>query len=171
VTYPSSFLLVAAMNPCIDGYFGASIAAKPCRCTPDQIARYRGRISGPLLDRIDLQIQVPMLPPESLSVRSNDAQNENSAMVRERVIAAHDRALARQGFANALLEVAGLRAHCALDESCDRLLQQAANKLGLSARSQHRVLRVARSIADLAASDTIKVSHVAEALGYRQSSG
>jgi magnesium chelatase family protein len=168
VTYPSSFLLVAAMNPCIDGYYGAKVAAKPCRCTPDQISRYRGRISGPLLDRIDMQIQVPMLPPESLSERAVDHASETSAAVRERVIAAHDRALARQHKTNAMLGVGELREHCALDATGDGLLQQAATRLGLSARAQHRVLRVARSIADLASCERIAVAHVAEALGYRQ---
>jgi magnesium chelatase family protein len=170
VTYPANFMLVAAMNPCPDGFLGANISAKPCRCTPDQIARYRGRISGPLLDRIDMQIQVPMQSHEVLRGKGSDtAASEGSAQVRDRVIAADQRARARQGCPNANLSASDMQRVCALDGSSETLLQQASNRLGLSARAQHRVLRVARTIADLAGIESISVSHLAEALGYRQS--
>ncbi len=165
VTYPSNFMLVAAMNPCPDGYFGSNITARPCRCTPDQIARYRSKISGPLLDRIDLQITVPTVATESLRAA---ADGESSSTVRERVIAAANRQQQRQNKANADLSSTELDTHCALDEHGSALLQQAATRLGLSARAQHRILRVARTIADLADAERIAVSHVAEAVGYRR---
>ena len=165
VTYPSNFMLVAAMNPCPDGYFGSNIAARPCRCTPDQIARYRSKISGPLLDRIDLQITVPTVATESLRAA---ADGESSATVRFRVIAAADRQQQRQTKANADLSSTELDIHCALDEHGSALLQQAATRLGLSARAQHRILRVARTISDLAGAERIAVAHVAEAVGYRR---
>lgn len=165
VTYPSNFMLVAAMNPCPDGYFGSNIAARPCRCTPDQIARYRSKISGPLLDRIDLQITVPTVATESLRAA---ADGESSAAVRVRVIAAADRQQQRQKKANADLSSTELDVHCALDEQGSALLQQAATRLGLSARAQHRILRVARTIADLAGADRIAFGHIAEAVGYRR---
>ena len=165
VSYPSHFQLVAAMNPCPDGYLGSNIAAKPCRCTPDQISRYRGKISGPLLDRIDLQITVPSVPAEALR---GAPDGEASATVRQRVIAATERQLARQGKSNADLTSTEVDAHCALDGHSETLLQQAAHRLGLSARAQHRINRVARTIADLAGSEAISVSHVAESIGYRR---
>ena len=165
VTYPSNFMLVAAMNPCPDGYFGSNIAARPCRCTPDQIARYRSKISGPLLDRIDLQITVPTVATESLRAA---ADGESSATVRVRVMAAADRQQQRQTKANADLSSTELDIHCALDEHGSALLQQAATRLGLSARAQHRILRVARTIADIAGAEHIAVAHVAEAVGYRR---
>lgn len=169
VTYPANFQLVAAMNPCADGYSGAQIAAKPCRCTPDQIARYRNRISGPLLDRIDLHVVVPMQGHElTRAPLDGERPAESSASVRERVMAAHERALARQGSANAMLGVGELVTHCALDSASESLLAQAAQRLGLSVRAQHRVLRVARTIADLDSSDALRSKHLAEALGYRQ---
>ncbi len=167
VTYPANFMLIAAMNPCPDGYLGAQIAAKPCRCTPDQIARYRGRISGPLLDRIDMQITVPMQGSDMLRDPSKGL-GEASAVIRERVVEANGRALLRQGKPNALLGVGELAELCALDASSEALMQQATVKMGLSARAQHRVVRVARTIADLAGVEPIALSHLAEALGYRQ---
>ncbi len=165
VTYPSNFMLVAAMNPCPDGYFGSNIAARPCRCTPDQIARYRSKISGPLLDRIDLQITVPTVATESLRAA---ADGESSATVRVRVIAAAERQQQRQKKANADLSSTELDVHCALDEPGSALLQQAATRLGLSARAHHRILRVARTISDLAGAERIALGHVAEAVGYRR---
>ena len=165
VSYPSHFQLVAAMNPCPDGYLGSNIAAKPCRCTPDQIARYRGKISGPLLDRIDLQIVVPSVPTESLR---GAPDGELSAVVRQRVIAASERQRARQHKANADLSSSEVDAHCVLDENGETLLRQATVRLGLSARAQHRIARVARTIADLAGSTAISVAHVAESIGYRR---
>ena len=168
VTYPSHFMLVAAMNPCPDGYFGSNIAARPCRCTPDQIARYRSKISGPLLDRIDLQITVPTVATESLRAA---ADGESSAVVRERVMAAVARQQHRHKKANADLSSTELDIYCVLDEHGSALLQQAAVRLGLSARAQHRILRVARTISDLAGADRISVAHVAEAVGYRRMDG
>ena len=165
VSYPSHFQLVAAMNPCPDGYLGSNIAAKPCRCTPDQIARYRGKISGPLLDRIDLQITVPSVPTESLR---GAPDGELSATVRKRVMAASERQHARQLKANADLSSSEVDLHCGLDDNGETLLRQATARLGLSARAQHRIARVARTIADLAGSDAISVAHVAESIGYRR---
>jgi magnesium chelatase family protein len=165
VSYPSNFQLVAAMNPCPDGYLGSNIAARPCRCTPDQIARYRGKISGPLLDRIDLQINVPSVPTHSLRAAPD---GEPTAVVRDRVVAATERQQMRQQKANADLTSAEVDVHCALDGNSESLLQQATARLGLSARAQHRIARVARTIADLAGSQVISVAHVAESIGYRR---
>ena len=165
VSYPSHFQLVAAMNPCPDGYLGSNIAAKPCRCTPDQIARYRGKISGPLLDRIDLQITVPSVPTESLR---GAPDGELSATVRNRVMAASERQHARQHKANADLSSSEVDLHCGLDDNGETLMRQATARLGLSARAQHRIARVARTIADLADNDAISVAHVAESIGYRR---
>jgi magnesium chelatase family protein len=169
VTYSSNFLLVAAMNPCVDGYFGANLAQKPCRCTPDQIARYRSRISGPLLDRIDLQVTVPMQSHEVIrGAASAVAATESSAAMRQRVCAAAERATARQGAPNSSLSVTAVGEHCALDTSGEGLLDKAAQRLALSPRAQHRVLRVARTIADLSGAERIAAAHLAEALSYRQ---
>lgn len=165
VTYPSHFQLVAAMNPCPDGYLGSNIAARPCRCTPDQVARYRGKISGPLLDRIDLQITVPSVATESLRAAPD---GEASSVVRERVMAASERQRARQTKSNAELSATEVDAHCAIDAHGEALLQQATARLGLSARAQHRIVRVARTVADLAGSERISVAHVAESIGYRR---
>jgi magnesium chelatase family protein len=165
VSYPSHFQLVAAMNPCPDGYLGSNISAKPCRCTPDQIARYRGKISGPLLDRIDLQITVPSVPTESLR---GAPDGERSSTVRKRVMAASGRQHTRQQKANADLSSSEVDLHCGLDDNGETLLRQATARLGLSARAQHRIARVARTIADLAGSDAISVGHVAESIGYRR---
>lgn len=165
VTFPSHFQLIAAMNPCPDGYLGANIAAKPCRCTPDQVARYRGKLSGPLLDRIDLQITVPSVPTDALR---SAPDGEASALVRNRVIAATERQHARQQKANADLLSPEVDTHCSLDANGESLLQQATSRLGLSARAQHRIVRVARTIADLAGSERISTAHLAEAVGYRR---
>jgi magnesium chelatase family protein len=160
--FPARFQLVAAMNPCPCGYLGHH--SGKCRCTPDQLARYRGRISGPLLDRIDLQIEVPALPEQELL---RQGAVESSATVRARVVAARERALARQGKANALLEGREIDRHCEPGAEGNALLRQAISRLGLSARACHRVLKVARSIADLAASPAIAAAHIAEAIQYR----
>jgi magnesium chelatase family protein len=161
--FPAQFQLVAAMNPCPCGFHGA--ASGKCRCTPDQVARYRSRISGPLLDRIDLQIEVPALPAEALQ---SAPDGESSAPVRLRVAAARARQQARQGQPNARLTIRETDLHCQPDAAGAALLKQALARFNLSARAYHRVLRVARSIADLAGSADIAPSHVAEAVQYRR---
>ncbi|KAF0812408.1 Competence protein ComM [Andreprevotia sp. IGB-42] len=163
VEFPARFQLVAAMNPCPCGYLGHS--SKPCRCSPEQIARYRGKLSGPFLDRIDLLVEVPALPETALL---NAADGESSHAVRQRAHAAHGRARTRQGKANAALSAAEIDTHCAPDAAGRALLQTALSKLGLSARAYHRVLKVARTIADLAGSEAIRSAHIAEAIQYRR---
>ena len=161
--FPARFQLVAAMNPCPCGYLGH--ASGKCRCTPDQVARYRGKISGPLLDRIDLQIEVPSLNQAELT---NAPDGEHSAVVRERVIAALARQAARQNKANHLLTPSEVELHCVTDAAGDTLLRRAISRLHFSARAYHRVLKVARTIADLAASSVIGSAHIAEAIQYRR---
>jgi magnesium chelatase family protein len=161
--FPARFQLVAAMNPCPCGYRGSSV--KACRCTPDQVARYQGKLSGPLLDRIDLQVEVPALPAQELL---GAVPGEASARVRERVLAARDRAERRQGQSNQQLEGSMLARHAALDDTATQFLQKAASRLGWSGRATHRALRVARTIADLAGSERIEVAHLAEAMQYRR---
>jgi magnesium chelatase family protein len=208
LTYPARFMLLAAMNPCPCGYYGTGQAR--CVCTPVQVQRYVGRISGPLLDRIDIHIEVPSLAGERLTDRR---PGEPSSVIRARVLAARQRQAARfRGqrvgtgdgaaagdvpaaggdaatdatgdplgagedagagrpaaslSANADMGPAELRAHCAIDAASERLLRSAVRRLGLSARAYHRVLRIARTIADLEDADTIDVRHVAEAVQYR----
>jgi magnesium chelatase family protein len=164
VTFPARFQMIAAMNPCPCGYDGDP--QTPCRCTPDQIQRYRQRISGPLLDRIDLLVNLPRLPASLLTRRAKEA--ESSATVRHRVAQAREVALARSGVVNALLDDKQLRQHCQLDKGDRELLETAIDRLGLSVRAYHRVLRVSRSIADLAGDTAISRPQLVEALGYRQ---
>lgn len=164
--FPAEFQLVAAMNPCQCGYAGH--ANGKCRCTPDQIARYRGKLSGPFLDRIDLLIEVPALPAEALS---GQADGENSATVRVRVEQAIAIQSARQQKPNARLIPAEVEACCTPDEAGGTLLKQAMTRLDLSARAWHRILKVARTIADLAGSNEIRAPHVAEAIQYRRLAG
>lgn len=161
--YPARFQLIAAMNPCPCGHAGSTLRA--CRCTPDQIARYQSRLSGPLLDRLDLQVEVPALAPQALA---QAADGESSAVVAERVAAARERQLARQGRLNGELAGAALDEHAAADEAAIRFLQSAAQRLGWSARSYHRVLRVARSAADLAGRAQVSAADVAEAVQMRR---
>jgi magnesium chelatase family protein len=167
-SFPAQFQLVAAMNPCPCGWLGD--ASGRCACTPDQVARYRSRVSGPLLDRIDLSLDVPSLPASELVASdAHAALPRLSPAVRERVAAARARQLRRQGKPNARLGAAEVGAHCSTDRGGARLLAQAIDKLAFSARGYHRVLKMARTIADLAGSDAIAPAHVAEALGYRAS--
>ncbi|MFZ4535808.1 YifB family Mg chelatase-like AAA ATPase [Propionivibrio sp.] len=161
--FPAQFQLVAAMNPCTCGYHGDP--SGKCRCTPDQVARYRNKLSGPLLDRIDLQIEVPALPAEALQ---KAADGEASATVRARVTLARERQLARQGKPNARLTTKEIDLYCQPDADGAALLKHALSRLNLSARAYHRVLRVARSIADLAGCEAIAAAHVAEAVQYRR---
>ena len=161
--FPANFQLLAAMNPCPCGYLGHH--NNKCRCTPDQVARYRGRISGPLLDRIDLHIEVPALREDELTAA---AMGEATAAIRERVERGRQRQLERQGKTNALLSGQEIDLHCATDASGLNLLKQAISRLDLSARAYHRILKVARSIADLAASTRIEPAHIAEAVQYRR---
>ncbi|SCX52088.1 YifB family Mg chelatase-like AAA ATPase [Nitrosospira sp. Nsp1] len=161
--FPARFQLIAAMNPCLCGYLGHY--SGKCRCTPDQIARYRGKISGPLLDRIDIQVEVPAVPQEDLM---RQAQGEASKAIGERVELAYQRQIARQGKANAHLAVKDIDRYCVPDALGETLLKQAISRLNFSARAYHRVLKVARTIADLAASETIASAHIAEAVQYRK---
>lgn len=161
--YPARFQLVAAMNPCPCGYLGHYNGR--CRCTPDQLQRYRGRISGPLLDRIDLHVEVPALSEDELLAA---AQGEPSAIIRARVQAARDLQLQRQGCANHALGSDQVESLCQPDEAGRALLRQAISRLDLSARAYQRILRVARTIADLAAAPAINSPHIAEAVQYRR---
>jgi len=160
--FPARFQLVAAMNPCPCGWLGAgSRIGRACRCTPEAVARYQGRLSGPLLDRIDLQVEVLAASPEELMAAP---AGEPSAAVAERVAAAWERQRARQGEANARLAAGRIDAVCALDDAATRFVQQAASRLGWSGRRLHRCLKVARTIADLAGAERIALVHAAEAL-------
>src|SRR5712692_2586556 len=161
--YPARFQLIGAMNPCPCGYLGHFSGR--CRCTPDQISRYRCRLSGPLLDRIDIQIEVPALREDEIV---QAGRGENSAAVRERVERAHELSLMRQGKNNNRLGPREIERFCAAEEKAGALLKQAIGKLHLSARAYHRVLKLARTIADLAGEATVGVAHVAEAIQYRR---
>ncbi|MEO6564793.1 MAG: ATP-binding protein, partial [Casimicrobiaceae bacterium] len=180
--FPAQFQLIAAMNPCPCGWLGDPRGR--CHCTPDRISRYRGRISGPLLDRIDIVLEVPPVPAELLTpmpaTAAGDAVRvaesvvgiaETSCVVRGRVIAARQRQLQRQGKPNARLVPKETAVHCAIEPAGHALLAQAAAHLCLSARAYHRVLKVARTIADLAEVARIEPRHIAEAVGYRGSAG
>jgi len=165
-TFPAQFQLVAAMNPCPCGWLGHPSGR--CRCTPDRVTAYRSRISGPLLDRIDLSIEVRAMPPEEIAVAAAPSRCETSSVVRERVLAARGRQFARQNGPNARLAVADLARHCVPDAKGSALASRAMAKLALSARAYHRILKVARTIADLAGADTVGEDHVAEAIGCRR---
>jgi len=169
-TFPAEFQFVAAMNPCPCGWLGHDSGR--CHCTPDRIARYRARVSGPLLDRIDIGIEVPALSPEALATRHDDAEHTygegSSGAIRQQAARARARQMDRQGKPNARLATREIEAHCSPDCAGAALLAQAMARLSLSARAYHRILKVARSIADLADAATIGAAHVAEAVGYRR---
>ncbi len=163
VTYPAAFQLVAAMNPCPCGHFGALHGE--CRCTPEQVARYRDRITGPLLDRFDLAVEVPQLSARELS---EAPAAEASAAVAERVRCARERSQARSGRIAGDLDGDALRQACPLTAEARTTLERATEAMGLSPRGHHRVLRVARTIADLAGSETVDEAAIAEAVGLRR---
>ncbi|GAB4258035.1 MAG: YifB family Mg chelatase-like AAA ATPase [Methylomicrobium sp.] len=163
--FPARFQLIAAMNPCPCGYLGDPSGR--CHCSAEQVARYRARVSGPLLDRIDIHLDVPRVPRDVLRQGSPNGE-ETSAQIRERVVAARNIAIARQDKANAALGAKEVNLHCRLSDSGHRLLEQAMDKFGLSHRAYHRILKVARTIADLASSSEIDIPHLSEAIGYRK---
>jgi magnesium chelatase family protein len=164
LTYPARFQLIAAMNPCPCGYLGGP--ERLCRCSPDQIQRYRNRLSGPLMDRIDMHSPVSRVPSGQLLHAHRE--EESSATVRERVSACWERQLQRQGCANALLGAERLKTICSLGKPERRYLEQAAEKLLLSGRGLHRTLKVARTIADMVHCEHIREAHIAQALAYRE---
>ena len=168
LTFPASFMLACAMNPCPCGYWNDPV--RECRCTPPQIQRYVGRISGPLLDRIDIHVDVPAVRFKELSDKGAPA-GESSADIRARVLRARERQRERLGpagvFSNAQMTPRLIRRHCRLDAECERLLETAMTRQGLSARAYDRILKVSRTIADLDGVEEIRPLHVAEAVGYR----
>ncbi|MDD4929140.1 MAG: YifB family Mg chelatase-like AAA ATPase [Gallionella sp.] len=161
--FPAQFQLIAAMNPCPCGYLGHYNGR--CHCTPNQIARYRDKISGPLLDRIDIRIEVPAVAQQDLL---RQADGERSSIIQARVDAARRRQIKRQGKPNAQLSVTEIDTYCAPDTSGEALLRQAITRMDLSARAYHRILKMARTIADLAGSEAVDTAHIAEAVQYRR---
>ena len=160
--FPARFQLIGAMNPCPCGYLGA--AHRSCRCTPDQVRRYQSKLSGPLMDRIDLHVEVPALPTAELL---NAQPGESTASIRTRCAQARERALQRQGKPNHALAGQEIDLHASADAAALQFLQTAAAKLGWSARGTHRTLKIARTIADLAGSPATQLAHIAEAMQYR----
>jgi magnesium chelatase family protein len=167
LTFPADFMLIAAMNPCKCGYFGDP--KRECRCSPNDVQRYRDRISGPLLDRIDIHVEVPAVQYQDISSKT---PGESSAALRERVTKARE--LQRARFAkspkvrcNSRMGAQLLKRHCALDEAAEGMMKMAMTELNFSARAYDRILKVARTIADLAESEQILADHVGEAIQYR----
>ncbi len=161
--FPARFQLIAAMNPCPCGYLGSRVRA--CRCTPDQVSRYQGKLSGPLIDRIDLHVELGALSADELLTAP---PGEPSAKLRERCKSARERAVARQGHANQALQGQAIDQYVRLSPSVASFLTSAAARLGWSARATHRALKVARTVADLENCDEVEVGHVAEAVQYRR---
>jgi len=161
--FPAQFQLIAAMNPCPCGYYGHF--NHQCRCTPDQIARYKAKISGPLLDRIDMYVAVPALKEEELT---STTVAECSSVIRQRVDQARTRQLKRQGKANYALGTQEIEAVCQSGEAGLSLIKTAIARLNLSARAYHRILKLARTIADVADEQHIQSTHIAEAIQYRR---
>lgn len=161
--FPARFHLIAAMNPCPCGYLGHP--SNKCHCTTDAVLRYQDRISGPLLDRIDIQVEVPAMLPSALSAQ---ADGEPSAVIAGRVLRAFALQLDRQGKANEALTTREVDQHCRLDATGAEILRNAMLRLHWSARAYHRVLKVARTIADLAGEAQVRADHVAEAIQFRR---
>jgi len=165
VDFPARFQLVAAMNPCPCGFLGD--ASGRCHCTSEQVMRYRARVSGPLLDRIDMHLEVPRISHEVLRKGSPEGE-ESSEQIRTRVVAARNLAVARSGKANSALTAKEVKQLCVLSEPSHLILEQAMDKFGLSHRAYHRILKLARTIADLAQSENIETAHLSEAISYRK---
>ncbi len=167
LTFPASFMLIASMNPCPCGNYGSD---KECTCNPYQVKKYRAKISGPLMDRIDIQVEVPALKIDEIT-SNNDVVTETSAQIKERVIKArniqYDRFKGRNIYCNAQMGPKEIKKYCILEDKSQAMLQTAIEKLGFSARAYDRILKVARTIADLNESDTINTTHIAEAIKYR----
>jgi magnesium chelatase family protein len=164
--FPARFQLVAAMNPCPCGHLGDK-SGRSCNCTADQINRYRQRISGPLLDRIDIHIEVPRVEPQQLQITKNN-NCEDSTQIRYRVEKARSIQLQRSGMPNNALSNKELEQHCRLDTQASQLVHRAIDQLGLSARAYHRILKLSRTIADLDNQEQISTRHLGEAIGYRR---
>ena len=167
VEYPAEFMLVTSMNPCPCGNYGSK--TRQCRCTPTQIHNYLDKLSGPLMDRIDIHVEVDGVSYDELSARTGN--EEKSATIRERVNKARARQIERfrgtRTTCNAKMDTKQVNQFCALDDECAMLLKEAFEAFNLSARAHNRILKVARTIADLDDSDTIELQHLAEAIGYR----
>ena len=164
--FPAAFVLVAAMNPCPCGY--QTDPGRECACTPRQIQAYRGRVSGPLLDRIDIQVEVPAVPYKEMR---SDQVSESSRAMRERIERARSLQLERQGMTNAALPADRMRTECRLDTNSERIMEKAVTRFGISARGYGRILKVSRTIADLVGGEQIKANHLAEAVRYRALDG
>jgi magnesium chelatase family protein len=165
VEYPANFQLIAAMNPCPCGYLGDN--SSRCRCTEEQINRYQHKISGPLMDRLDMVIEVHSIPNAIIN-QTKDDKAETSLIIRQRVVNAFNNQLDRRGVVNSELKTSDIENHCKLSDTDKILLQTATTKLGLSGRAIHRVMKVARTIADLSNSEKILTQHLSEAISYRQ---